>query len=491
MRFEEIITTFIYIRYVFKYKPITKMKNFIYLGIAVLLFACNPQPIAKISGTIQNQAADEIVISNQLLDSSDTLKITDGAFIASLTVEQAGTYYLKNGKFGFMLYLKPGADITINFDIDQLKQGNYTSLELSGKEFEESKFALSLNEKHSAIMKDFRNTLMLPSDSFENLINTYHTSIISSIDSFKQTGVADQHFFDRIELIKNIEKSEKYMYYTMYHKRLAPQDSLPIPASFKTVGDDIALDNEALYKELNTYKYFVLKKYDAKMNQAIEDEELDVESAAAANKKFDYLTALAATQEIKDELGNQMISSYTYANDEVKEVYESRYAELIKNEEYIAEFKTLLAKLDALKPGNKAPTFAYTDINGELINSEDLKGKVIYIDVWATWCGPCMREIPHLKALEEELHNKDIAFVSISIDGDKDAWEKMVAKKELKGYQLFAEGEWKSDIITNYAIKGIPRFILIDKNGNLVNANADRPSSEEVIKKQLIELANS
>ena len=76
-----------------------------------------------------------------------------------------------------------------------------------------------------------------------------------------------------------------------------------------------------------------------------------------------------------------------------------------------------------LKEGDQAPTFKYLDINGKEVSLSDLKGKYVYIDIWATWCGPCTGELPHLKELEKKMHGKKIVFVSISCDKDKAAWE--------------------------------------------------------------------
>ena len=89
-----------------------------------------------------------------------------------------------------------------------------------------------------------------------------------------------------------------------------------------------------------------------------------------------------------------------------------------------------------LKEGDQAPTFKYLDINGKEVSLSDLKGKYVYIDIWATWCGPCTGELPHLKELEKKMHGKKIVFVSISCDKDKAAWEKMVKEKGLEGVQL-------------------------------------------------------
>lgn len=126
-----------------------------------------------------------------------------------------------------------------------------------------------------------------------------------------------------------------------------------------------------------------------------------------------------------------------------------------------------------------SPTFNYENHKGGTTKLEDLRGKYVYIDVWATWCGPCIAEIPHLKRVEQQFHGKNIEFVGISIDTKKDyeKWKKFVVTKELAGIQLFADNDWNSDFVKAYGISGIPRFILIDPKGNIVDANAERPSS--------------
>ncbi|GEM_PF-2454825 len=135
-----------------------------------------------------------------------------------------------------------------------------------------------------------------------------------------------------------------------------------------------------------------------------------------------------------------------------------------------------------LKSGLDAPNFIAKKRDDVEVPLSDLKGKRVYIDVWATWCGPCIREIPALKKLEAELHGENVEFVSISIDNvkDKEKWLDFIAEKELTGLQLMAEGDWKSDIATAYNIKGIPRFLLIDEAGKIISANAPRPSSPDI-----------
>ena len=130
------------------------------------------------------------------------------------------------------------------------------------------------------------------------------------------------------------------------------------------------------------------------------------------------------------------------------------------------------------KEGEPAIDFNYPDTDGNEFSLTSFKGNLVYVDVWATWCGPCKAEIPSLQKLEADYHGKDITFMSVSVDTDKEAWEKMVADKELGGVQLWADG-W-SKITKDYAIFGIPRFMLFDAEGNVVSTNAPRPSSDEI-----------
>ncbi len=140
-----------------------------------------------------------------------------------------------------------------------------------------------------------------------------------------------------------------------------------------------------------------------------------------------------------------------------------------------------------LGQGKAAPKFVdYEKPDRETVSLDDLKGKYVYIDVWATWCNPCLAEIPSLQKLEKDYHDKNIQFVSISIDKRDDyfTWTDMVEEKNLGGIQLYANED--KEFPKAYRISSIPRFILIDPDGNIVNADAPRPSDPK-----LVELFNS
>ena len=129
------------------------------------------------------------------------------------------------------------------------------------------------------------------------------------------------------------------------------------------------------------------------------------------------------------------------------------------------------------KEGEPAIDFNYPNIEGNKFSLASFKGNLVYVDVWATWCGPCKAEIPALQQLETDYHDKNITFMSISVDKDQEAWENMVAEKELGGVQLWADSRFISE---NYVIMSIPRFMLFDSEGNVISTNAPRPSSDEI-----------
>ncbi|GAB3358914.1 hypothetical protein GCM10027566_24120 [Arachidicoccus ginsenosidivorans] len=135
------------------------------------------------------------------------------------------------------------------------------------------------------------------------------------------------------------------------------------------------------------------------------------------------------------------------------------------------------------KKGDDAYNFSYVDNHGQKTSLSDMKGKVVLVDVWATWCGPCKAQIPYLKQLEAEMKGKDVQFVSISVDElkDKEKWLHYIDTAKLGGTQLFAGG-WnqKSGLAQYYEIKGIPRFMVFDKNGKIVSVDAPRPSQPEL-----------
>lgn len=154
------------------------------------------------------------------------------------------------------------------------------------------------------------------------------------------------------------------------------------------------------------------------------------------------------------------------------------------NDRYVAQAYENITRAKKSQ-GKPSPEFNYENHKGGQTKLSDLKGKYVYIDIWATWCAPCRQEIPFLQKIEKKYENKNITFVSISIDQKKDyeKWKSFVTDKNLGGIQLLADNDWNSEFILKYEIRGIPRFILIDPNGNIVSSDIQRPSDPKLQEK--------
>lgn len=158
-----------------------------------------------------------------------------------------------------------------------------------------------------------------------------------------------------------------------------------------------------------------------------------------------------------------------------------KYAKYFKSPTLKKRVDELGKKVYVTTPGGTAVNFSFADKNGKMVSLSDLKGKVVVMDLWATWCAPCKKEIPYLKKLEEELRDKDVVFVSISVDElkDKERWLKMVEDMKLSGLQLFANG-FMNKVTELYKITTIPRFMVIDREGKIVDPNSPRPSDPKL-----------
>lgn len=132
------------------------------------------------------------------------------------------------------------------------------------------------------------------------------------------------------------------------------------------------------------------------------------------------------------------------------------------------------------KKGMMAPEFSFTDREGNVHSSKEFLGKVVYIDCWATWCGPCCREIPYLeKRVAEYQGNGKVRFVSISMDSNRQAWLKKLDKDNPAWEQFILDKVQDEALSKAFGINGIPRFILLNADGTIADSDAFRPSDKD------------
>lgn len=152
--------------------------------------------------------------------------------------------------------------------------------------------------------------------------------------------------------------------------------------------------------------------------------------------------------------------------------------------------KTLKAQFlewSALSPGMPAPDFAAMKMDGTPFKLSDLKGKVAYIDIWATWCGPCRAEFTHSTEIKKHYKsNSNIIFLYVSVDGEKETWMKYLDENPgFEGLHVNDPGDFRSAIAKMYKVNGIPRYLIVDRQGKIFSTNAHRPSDAKKLIEQL------
>ena len=170
---------------------------------------------------------------------------------------------------------------------------------------------------------------------------------------------------------------------------------------------------------------------------------------------------------------------------------------LITDTAAIAQLPAIEARYQQAREANKsilrgmpAPEFKAVDINGKEYTSDQFKGKMQVLDFWFTGCVPCRAEMPYMAKLAEEMKGMPVVFASMSLDvGDEliGLWKQMIQDKKGAEYRLNVPGGFKSDLVKAYLIHSVPRIVIIDKEGKIVDAYAKRPSDPK-LKMQLLEL---
>ncbi len=116
---------------------------------------------------------------------------------------------------------------------------------------------------------------------------------------------------------------------------------------------------------------------------------------------------------------------------------------------------------------------------------KEFKGKVVYVDFWASWCPPCRQQMPHAKTMHQDYAKKEVVFLYISFDRSDDAWKKGIEKFGIQGHHIMPGTALGNDINTKFQVTGIPRYLIIDKNGKVVDADAPRPSQTQDLKSKI------
>lgn len=356
-------------------------------------------------------------------------------------------------------YLENGTEIEIEFK----GGGGYT--------------LLNTNSEKNELLSEWNNLVDTVYSYSNNFSSTYEAffpllpDFVKQADEFKnRINTRDEKFNDLIKLLVDTEMSNCALYFLQTPRRIHPTKDI-YPDFYEGILEDGAPKSDRLLElpiGLNYLSSYVIFK------AGFSD---DIKNRGNIEFNISYIP-------------NDLLKGYyllenlyrfrTYDDNYIK--FRRNIDKYIKNDYLKKGFDDYEKSIRKYEKGSIPFDIKGTDVKGIEHKLSDYKGKVVYVDIWATWCGPCKAQIPALKKLEKKFHGKSIVFLSVSIDKAKDKakWKEFVKKEKLKGVQLISDEIFKDEFMKAYDIKGIPRFMLFDKQGKVVTIDALRPTNEKI-----------
>lgn len=446
-----------------------KTIKLISLSILGLIASCSPDKeneSTSVSGKVINPKSEKI--SLRLQDTTITASLDSvGNFQIYVPIDKAEKVVFSHGEEISTMYLRQGDQLRLTIDPEKFDE----SLQYTGEGAEINNFLASI-----VLMEDtlagITQLAVLPEDSF---LVEFRKNYVLKENVLKKSAINDQEFKDWY--LKNNEWEYYYNIanYPAYKSRIMQEQFEP-SEKFYAFQDTLNL-----YDSTNlNYDYFIpfiQRQITVKVGEKFKDEgPADVSEYVMASVEE---VRSIPSDPIKEQLLYEVINVHlNKLNESDRDSLILEWKALNSSKKRLKNVEDKLEILASLAAGNPAPDFKFVNLAGDSMTMADFKGKVVYIDVWATWCGPCIAEHPYMEKLQKQYEDKNVAFLAISVDSSPEPWKKMVDKKKLGGVHLYAEGAWDATIMKKYAISGIPRFILIDQEGNIVNANAARPSGD-------------
>lgn len=471
------------------------MKNWIFV---LLLSVCvqtqaQVQFRGEISGIADENAFLELPTDWFGNSWSGALPVVESKFEKRFTVPASGwltlTYKDKNKRF---FIWKEAKQLNVSFEADFLDG----EVNTSGDAAAISKFQSAIDEKFGSQFslkwlkeqaKDATNIDAMEMDAF-----TVRNDLIYALENSEE---------ELPEAFKNAFKNHASYYYYLslfkFSEEKTVSSNIPkateIPKvlieglTWNRMNKATELDSKFFRELLLSFvEYQALAQYDfmkfADRHTAIQE----AYNVARENLKGQSLqffltkTMLAESEMIQPSLLRQMrdFLAQSGSSDLYVELVEDRLVERLAAKD--DEVETVIKK-----PENKSQIdVEIADLNGKTFRLSDLKGKVVYLDIWASWCGPCRKQFPAAAAIKEQLSKKEkkqIEFLYISIDNTETVWKKAINELKIDGTHGLSQGGWGSEVTAKFGVNSIPRYLIFDKKGNVVDANAPRPSDPRTI----------
>lgn len=451
------------------------MKNgLLFLVIILSLISCKkvPDNVFTLQGTITNADQSFLIFSGSDLP-KDTIKVNaDGVFIFKSVIAEPSVCYLRYGKNGFLsVYFSGGMKLNLTFDGKDLAG----SAKFEGGGADKNNYMISKAANDKKLKASDNERFKKDSVTFFSESNDIRDVQIKHLNEFEKVDPKDA-FWKLRKADIDYRWANAFSQYPSYYKYYVDA-TFKVSNGFYNRISGLDINNAELIASgefVNYVASFIDRKARASLKAMADNETKPSYSLVA----FEVAKSEITSDAVRDNymLGKMKgLISYREAETIEKEI--KFFRENCKGEKEKATFEKEFASLQFLAKGQPAIDFAGETADKQIVKLSDLKGKYVYVDVWATWCGPCKYEIPFLLKLEEDYHSRNIVFLSYSIDEDRTAWEKFVPEKGLKGVQLIGEKAGESKLCKDYRISGVPTFMFFDMDGKIISVKMTTPSS--------------
>ncbi len=458
------------------------MKNILVLFFALCLTASGYTQEPVISGKITGRAASAVNEVQLYYDGkSHSIKVNkeDQTFKAELKLQEPQFIELKSGSSNSsFFYAAPGEEVALELEKITL---NETVVTIKGERI----------RKLNSVMDRFYSSLQ--ESGINTLAREWHTEL------FTRPEIASKAIQEANKVLENNEQffneaapgfrndftlfSTAFMNFIKADILSGEEIELILEelskTEIKTTALTIPYFRQFLVDITNAYAARKLESYDMVLEFINEGYKSKMIAAEACVKYipnesvryylfFDKLNTELAGSGIK----HRKYVDYLFANadQKTKEALQKRFESVLTSAQEIDKKEKVPAK-----------DFEFRDRDGKIYRLADFKGKMLLIDFWASWCAPCKVQMPHLKDLEKHYEGKDIVVVKVSLDNTKEAWLKGVESEDLKGILLHAEGAFRNPFPVAYGITSIPRFMLIDADGNIVSDDMPKPQFKDQV----------
>ena len=477
----------------------TPAKTWLYVLLLLLaLQGCNNKNSNKATVTIKSktQLSAPIKLSrpNYLDDTtlleSETDTTGSGTFDLALTKPMFVTIQIGE-KYG-ELYVSPG----YNLQVEENGQDYTVPLTFSGKGAEINNYVSWVNSNVEKIkwangrglceleIDEFRHRF----DSLKTTINKFNNSYVDSV-TLSGDEVALLEYKNNIKFLAIEQECKCYKLNALINQKWeAHENGLDFEGgdATKVIGsltDEIPFDLALLKDGYTDYHVLLNFYWQNKINLPITEELISNDSGNLPLMTHALIRETDYPDQMREFLTAFNVQYWLAVNGIVPETDSifSDFKRTYQKSNYSQSLDKLYNEWIELSPGKPIPEFVGYTREGEKVSIKDLKGKIIYMDVWATWCGPCVAEIPASKKLQQEFSNNDrIQFLNVSVDGNKSDWEKFLTDdKTWKGLHIRIEQDKTQSFYSSFKLYGIPGYMLIDPSGNIVDVKAPRPSEKK------------